>query len=111
MKPRSLWLRRLLARFTPRLKLTIFEGDSLPSQLPRRGLFLAREAGENWCVGLRCPCGCGDRLEMMLLEHVRPRWEVTLDGKGRASLHPSVWRRDGCRSHFWVHAGKIVWCE
>ena len=111
MRPRSLWFRRLLARIKPRHKLTIVEGDSLPSQLPRRGLVLAREDGEDWCVGLRCPCGCGDGLEMMLLVGVKPRWDVTLDGKGRVSLHPSVWRRDGCRSHFWVRAGKIVWCE
>jgi hypothetical protein len=48
---------------------------------------------------------------MMMLENVAPRWDIALDGKGRVSLHPSVWRRVGCRSHFWVRAGKIVWCE
>lgn len=111
MIARPLWWRRLLARFSPRRALEIVEGDSLPERLPRRNLILAREDGEDWCVGLHCPCGCGERLEMMTLGNVAPRWDVQLDGKGRVSLHPSVWRRVGCRSHFWVKAGKIVWCE
>jgi Family of unknown function (DUF6527) len=111
MMHRPLWWRRFLARFSPRRALEIIEGDSLPERLPRRNLILAREDGEDWCVGLRCPCGCGERLEMMMLENVAPRWDAALDGKGRVSLHPSVWRRIGCRSHFWVREGKIVWCD
>jgi hypothetical protein len=47
----------------------------------------------------------------MMLENVTPRWDIALDKKGRVSLHPSVWRRIGCRSHFLVRAGRIVWCE
>jgi len=27
--------------------------------MPRRDLVLAREDDEDWCVGMRCPCGCG----------------------------------------------------
>jgi hypothetical protein len=54
---------------------------------------------------------CGKRLEMMLLKGVKPRWDISQDAKGRVSLHPSVWLRDGCKSHFWVRAGKNVWCE
>jgi Family of unknown function (DUF6527) len=111
MTPRPLWWRRFLARFSPRRVLTIIESDSLPEQLPRRNLVLAREDGEDWCVGLRCPCGCGERLEMMMLENVTPRWDIALDKQGRVSLLPSVFRRVGCRSHFWVRAGRIVWCE
>jgi hypothetical protein len=48
--------------------------------LPVGDLVLApREEGEDWCVGLRCPCGCGQRLEMILLKAVTPRWDLTLD--------------------------------
>jgi hypothetical protein len=96
---------------TPRRALRVVEGDSLPAKLPYRNLVLAREDGEDWCVGLRCPCGCGQRLEMMLLKSVKPRWDVTLDLRGRVTLHPSVWLRTGCRSHFWIRAGKVVWCD
>ncbi|MDM9644782.1 DUF6527 family protein [Rhizobium sp. S163] len=29
----------------------------------------------------------------------------------RPTLHPSVWRNSGCRSHFWVRRGRIAWCD
>lgn len=48
---------------------------------------------------------------MMLLQGVKPRWDVMLDDKSRVSMHPSVWLRTGCRSHFWIRRGKIVWCD
>jgi hypothetical protein len=105
------WWRRLLEAMSPRRSLRIIEGDTLPAKLPFRSLVLARKDGEDWCVGLRCPCGCGQRLEMMLLKSVKPRWDVTLDPRGRVTLHPSVWLRTGCRSHFCIRAGKVVWCD
>jgi hypothetical protein len=109
------WLKQasdwLLAAISRDRKLIVIEGDSLPERLPSRNLILARENGEDWCVGLRCPCGCGKRLEMMVLETVRPRWDVVVDKRGRPTLHPSVWVRDGCRSHFWLRQGKVIWCD
>ncbi len=111
MRPKIVWWRRLLDTIGPRRRLRIVEGDSLPAKLPLRDLVLAQEGSENWCVGLRCPCGCGERLEMMLLDEVKPRWDVVVDAEGRVSLHPSVWRRTGCRSHFWIRKGKVVWCD
>jgi hypothetical protein len=111
MRRRPLWWRQLVSALMPRRSLVIVEGDSLPERLPFRNLMMAREGQENWVVGLRCPCGCGQRLEMMLLEGVKPRWDVITDQKGHVSLHPSVWLRQGCRSHFWVRSGKIIWCD
>jgi hypothetical protein len=111
MSFRPLWWRQLIAILSPRRSVKVIKGDSLPERLPFRNLVLAREDGEDWCVGLRCPCGCGQRLEIMLLNEVKPRWDITFDERGRVSLHPSVWLRTGCRSHFWLRAGKVVWCE
>lgn len=106
-----LWWRGLKVALSPARSLRIVDSDELPQRLPRRDLVLAREDGEDWCVGLKCPCGCGQRLEMMVLKDVRPRWDVRVDSRGRPTLHPSVWLREGCRSHFWVRSGKIVWCD
>jgi hypothetical protein len=111
MKRKPLWWRRMIAALAPPRLLHIIEGDMLPAQLPRRNLILARDGDDDWAVGLRCPCGCGQRLEMMLLKEVKPRWDVFVDRRGRVSLHPSVWLRQGCKSHFWVRSGKIVWCD
>jgi hypothetical protein len=111
MKKHLLWWRRLVSRFSRKRRLVVVAGDSLPDILPRRDLVLARDDGEDWCVGLYCPCGCGDKLEMIVLEGVKPRWDVLVDGKGHVSLRPSVWRQNGCKSHFWVIGGKILWCD
>ncbi|MHC2584217.1 DUF6527 family protein [Bradyrhizobium diazoefficiens] len=111
MTKRPLWWRRLKAALTPRRTLKIVDGDMLPEKLPLLALVMARDDGDDWSVGMRCPCGCGERLEMMLLREVKPRWDVSIDSRGHISLHPSVWLREGCKSHFWVRSGKIVWCD
>lgn len=111
MKPFPFWWRSFTASLAPRRSLKILEGDTLPDKLPRRDLVLMRDDDDDWSVGLRCPCGCGQRLELMVLKDVRPRWDVIFDKQRCPTLHPSVWLRTGCRSHFWVRQGKIVWCE
>jgi hypothetical protein len=111
MKRRSLWWRRMRAALAPRRSLKIVQGDMLPEKLPRWNLVVARDGDEDWSVGLWCPCGCGQRLEMMLLKEVKPRWDLSVDRRGRVSSHPSVWLREGCKSHFWVRSGKIIWCD
>lgn len=105
------WWRNTWARFAPHRKLRIIAGDSLPPCLPRRDVVLARDDGEDWCVGLRCPCGCGQTIELLLVSEARPRWDLTVNEQEQPSLVPSVWLKTGCRSHFWVRHGRIVWCD
>jgi len=105
------WWRKLWTKFGPRHRLQVIEGDSLPAKLPRRSLVLACEDGENWCVGLQCPCGCGEVIELLVVPEAKPRWDIAVDAKGWPSLSPSVWRQKGCCSHFWIRAGRIHWCE
>jgi hypothetical protein len=47
----------------------------------------------------------------MLIPEVKPRWRLLVDRHGHPSLKPSIWRETGCRSHFWLKHGRIVWCE
>jgi len=104
------WLRRAWQSYGPRRKIKAIVGDSLPKHLPSRNLVLARDDGDDWCVGLRCPCGCGETIELLVIDEARPRWDVTIR-RGRPTLRPSVWRKVGCRSHFWVRDGRIIWCD
>lgn len=105
------WWRRTWARISPRRRLRVIEGDSLPDRLPRRDLVLARDGDEDWCVGLRCPCGCGRTIELLVIQEAKPRWDVSIDVKGFPSLQPSVWLQKGCGSHFWLRRGRISWCD
>lgn len=95
-------------RLPPR-KLKVIQGDTLPAKMPMRTLILARDGSEDWCIGLKCPCGCGRTIELLLPEDMSPNWSYKLDGQGQATLSPSVWLKGGCASHFWIRQGRIEW--
>lgn len=105
------WWRRAWDRLGPRRRLRVIEGDSLPRSLPRRDLVLARDGSEDWCVGMRCPCGCGRTIELLVVPEAKPRWDLRTNGKNQPSLSPSVWLQKGCRSHFWLRNGRVEWCD
>ena len=87
------------------------EGDTPPRVIEGRDLVVAREDGEDWAVAFLCPCGCNDRLELALIPEVRPNWKLSVSSESLPSLHPSIWRKDRCHSHFWLREGLIIWCK
>ncbi|TIU41893.1 MAG: hypothetical protein E5W28_01815, partial [Mesorhizobium sp.] len=91
-------------------KVVFYESDELPKELPDFDIAVAREGGQLWVAGMLCPCGCQRRVELMLLNEVRPRWRLRVDDGNHPTLSPSVWLAEGCRSHFWITRGQIHWC-
>jgi len=59
---------------------------------------------------VRCPDGCGETLIVNLDPRAGKAWWLDQRG-GRVTLYPSVWRDAGCKSHFIVWRGKIIWCD
>jgi hypothetical protein len=106
-----LWWRRFKSSLSPARRLYTIEGDSLPQRLPHRDVLLARDGDEDWCVGMRCPCGCRKVIELLLVKGVAPRWDICIDGRGLPTLEPSVFLQTGCRSHFWLRRGRVYWCD
>lgn len=103
---------RFLSKWFPSVyKVLKIEGDTLPDIITKNTLVYLIDDEESWSVGLKCPCGCGDTLELMLLPQVQPHWSLTIDSKGLPTLYPSIWRKDKCRSHFWIKHGKVYWCQ
>lgn len=84
--------------------------SELPDVLEPRAVYVVGEGGHRWFVAFLCPCGCGDVIQASLLERTRPHWRLTESWDGTVSLHSSVWRTKGCRSHFWMRRGRIRWC-
>ena len=85
--------------------------DEFPDYLEAFKLYLAGENGYLWAAAMLCPCGCGAVIELNLLKKARPRWSVTEHPDGSASLMPSVWRSEGCMSHFYLRQGQVDWCR
>ncbi|MHC4049520.1 DUF6527 family protein [Bradyrhizobium sp. 25ACV] len=89
---------------------TLLVEDTLPKQLKRRTLYIVQEDGYQEQAAMICPCGCRSVLHMNLLPDERPCWRVTRHDDGTATLHPSVWRKKDCGSHFWFRNGRVLWC-
>jgi hypothetical protein len=62
-----------------------------------------------WTV-LRCPCGCGEVISLPMSEPHNPRWILQQSENARPNLRPSVWRNQGCMSHFWIKDGRVHMC-
>lgn len=60
---------------------------------------------------LKCPCGCGDILSLSLMKSIKPNWKLRIDKNKLPTLYPSIWREDGCESHFWIWKGKLEWAR
>lgn len=106
------WMRELSLKL-----LHLFSGnrylvqrsDELPEQVHERRIYLIGESAEPWLIALQCPCGCKSLIQLNTLKEAKPRWSYELHPFGRISLTPSIWRKVGCKSHFWVRNGKVVW--
>lgn len=84
--------------------------EDLPDKPDAGWVYLAGEPGKWWAASMLCPCGCNADIQLNLLQQVRPRWTADIASDGAVTLTPSVWRQSGCRSHFILRNGRIVWC-
>ena len=108
---RKLW-NRWLVYTGQRLPLYTYRYvRDFPDAVDNHTLYLLGQPGCEWLAGISCPCGCGQLIELVLLDTEWPRWKLTLHpNEDTVSLAPSVWRTAGCRSHFFLKKGIIRWC-
>lgn len=85
--------------------------ETLPQHLGRKTLYIVEEDGFQEQAAMLCPCGCKRILHMNLIPDERPCWCITSHEDGTSTLHPSVWRKKDCGSHFWFRRGRVVWCR
>jgi len=112
------WIQEILNRtrkffnglFRHKYKVKVVE-ESLPSKLVEKYLYLVVEDGFEEYTALVCPCGCKKILYLNLIPDEKPCWKITIHKDKTASLQPSVWRKVGCHSHFWIKRGIIHWCK
>lgn len=100
------WLSRLFGGGVYRIERV----DDEPILAARRTLYIIKDDGRDWAAVLTCPGGCGQMLHMNLLPDSKPVWTLTVDRRGVPTLHPSVWREEGCGCHFALKHGRVHWC-
>lgn len=68
--------------------------------------------GENsmfWMLGFKCPCGCESTINLNLLEESFPCWNFNIESNYLITLSPSIRRIKGCKSHFFIQKGCVIW--
>jgi hypothetical protein len=94
----------------PQFRIQYSDRHPKPDQLVAGLLIVVEgETGPKWAC-LRCPGGCGNRLQLSLHPTRRPRWKVSTDWLNRPTIEPSVLQQGACGAHFWVTAGMVRWC-
>lgn len=87
----------------------VVELANRPKQIPERTIVIIGSGTKKKWILLMCPCGCGETLTLSLMQSHKPNWKASKDKWSRVTLSPSVWKNDGCRSHFFIKKGKILW--
>ena len=85
--------------------------EDLPESVQFRRVYVIGENGHLWQAAMLCPCGCRAVIQLCLLPDSSPHWDCAVHKNATVSLHPSVRRHAGCRSHFILRHGEIVWCS
>jgi len=109
------WLVRvwdiLLWWFLPKRRWTWQRLDDFPQLLRERIVYLIGEEEALWQAAFQCPCRCGAILQLNLLRDERPCWAVILPSSGSITIRPSVSKLTGCKSHFLITRGQIIWAK
>lgn len=102
------WFHKERAAFTYAGVRTVESMTDVPSELGWQVYVVSRNGVPRWVV-LKCPCGCGERLNVNLMRSANPHWDLSMR-RGRVSLSPSLWSQAKCESHFWLRNNGVYWC-
>lgn len=94
----------------PDIVARVMDRHPTPGDLPPGVLVVVEDGDRAKWACLRCPGGCGEKLQLSLNPSRRPRWAVSLDRLYRPSVSPSVHQLNDCRCHFWIRGGQVEWC-
>jgi hypothetical protein len=85
--------------------------EEVPDHLDPFTVYIAGEGEYVWFFAMLCPCGCDETVFLNAQKETRPRWKIESNEGEPISLSPSVWRKVGCQSHFFLRRGVIEWCR
>ena len=83
-------------------------GD-MPEKLETGRVYIVGTDPKPWAAAFVCPCGCAAAVRLNLLPEASPAWAISVNRDQTVSISPSVRRTVGCRSHFWIERGYVVY--
>lgn len=85
--------------------------EELPpeNEIEDNRIYIVGDKGYEWLAAFKCPCGCGDLIQLNLLEKGEHVWRIVRRKPQKISIAPSIDRTIGCKSHFTVTNGVVIW--
>jgi len=81
----------------------------LPLLIESDVIYIIGENSMFWMLGFTCPCGCQATINLNLLEESFPCWKYEIKDNRLITLNPSIRRVEGCKSHFFIQKGIVIW--
>ncbi len=85
--------------------------EELPEIILNRNIHIVGVKNNPWVIAFNCPCGCNKLIQLNLLVDGEDTWSFKVNKKGKINIYPSVWRKVGCKSHFFIRKSKVVWVK
>lgn len=82
--------------------------EEIPEVLKLNTIYILNEGCLAEALFFMCPCGCGADIQLNLLKDSSPLWKYSITND-QITISPSIWRKVGCRSHFFIRGGILVW--
>jgi hypothetical protein len=92
-------------------KVEIISDNPNPDNLINDIIYIVVDKNHAKWAYLKCPSGCNEIIMLSLNIKEFPSWCVKQDKFGRASITPSIRKLDGCKSHFLIKKGKLIWAR
>lgn len=92
-------------------KIELIPDNPSPDSLKKNIVYVVGEGKFVKWAYMKCPCGCDDTIMLSLNKNNYPSWSVKQDKLGKATISPSINKLDGCRSHFLVKKGILIWAN
>lgn len=103
-------LQSIFAQWTnPKYKSEYHE--DVPDNVIKNIIYVIGKQNQPWCVILKCPCKCGENIQLNLLDEGYPKWRITRDKRNRITIFPSIRRTWLCKSHFHIRNGRVYWAH
>jgi hypothetical protein len=99
---------RVRGFFSSKYKLRLVEDE--PETIKPKTIYVIGDEEFQAIAVMLCPCGCNSKIHLNLLPSNKPTWSVSTK-KGSPTLKPSVWRKIGCESRFFLREGRIIWAR
>lgn len=97
---------RVRGFFSSKYDLRLVEDE--PDRISPKTIYIVGDEEFQAIAIMLCPCGCNSKIHLNLLPGNKPTWSIS-SIRGTPTLKPSVWRKVGCKSHFFIRSGQIVW--